>query len=267
MKKTFFLFLVLSFITLAFLYYYETNNQQEPQISEKLLPSNDTYIDENDPLNDYPEAEYSKNYFTNVHYSIDEYYDRTCPEQAAASYIHVNITYPQIHLTGNEKVANLINAKFNKLSLIDKLESRTTYDINATVVYFKKNFVSILFEGNQMNCDDSHNYTWFDTLNVNIKNGHQYKLEELFDTKTLSQLHRKIEEHLRAKFPNTDIKDFSLDKEDLFKNFTISDESVTIYFSMYQIGAASYGSMKITLPLKDLAVKAINQHIYYSPIK
>lgn len=254
MKKTFSIVFILSFITLTGLYYYETTQQQELPVSELL---DDTYIDENDPLNDYPEAEYSQNYFTDVHYSIDEYYDRTCHKQAAASYIHVNITYPQIHLTDNEKVANLINTKLKKFSFINKLESRTTYDINATVLYFKKNFVSILFEGNLMNCDDSHNYTWFDTLNVDIKDGHQYKLEELFDKKALLQLHREIKKHLKAKFPNTDIKDFSLDEADLLKNFTISDDATTIYFSMYQIGAASYGSMKITIPFKDLPVKAI----------
>lgn len=254
MKKTFSIVFILSFITFTGLYYYETTQQQELPASELF---DDTYIDENDPLNDYPEAEYLQNYFTDVHYSIDEYYDRTCPKQAAASYIHVNIAYPQIHLTDNEKVANLINTKLKKLSFIDKLESRTTYDINATVLYFKKNFVSILFEGNLMNCDDSHNYTWFDTLNVDIKDGHQYKLEELFDKKTLLQLHREIKKHLKVKFPNTNIKDFSLDEADLLKNFTISDDAITIYFSMYQIGAASYGSMQITVPFKDLPVKAI----------
>ncbi len=89
------------------------------------------------------------------------------------------------------------------------------------------------------------------------KDGHQYKLEEFFDKKTLLQLHRKIGEYLKAKFPNTNIKDFSLDEADLFKNFTVSDDSVTIYFSMYQIGAASYGSMKITVPFKDLSIHHI----------
>lgn len=259
MKKTFSI-LVALFIVLGSLYHY--NHTEKKAIQKKLLPL------ENNKTDEYPEAPYSQNYFTDVHYSVEEYYDRTCPLHAAASYIHVDIAYPQIHLANNKKVQNIINHKLKELSLIDKLEGRTTYEITAKVAYFKKNFVSIVFKGDLMNCDDSHNYTWFDTLNFNTKNGNQYKLEELFNKTTLSTLHIKIKEYLKTQFPHTDIKDFSLDDPKLFKNFTFSDDAVTIYFSMYQIGAAAYGSMQVVIPFSDLSVKPAdtNTTLKFMPI-
>jgi len=39
------------------------------------------------------------------------------------------------------------------------------------------------------------------------------------------------------------------------KNFTFSDDAVTIHFSIYQIGAAAYGSMQVVVPFSDLLVK------------
>lgn len=133
------------------LYYYTHTNKKES--TERLMPIEDNATEE------YPEAPYSQNYFTDVHYSVEEYYERSCPLHAAASYIHVDIAYPQIHLTNNKRVQYIINHKLKELSLIDKLEDRTTYEITAKVTYFKKDFVSIVFQGDLMNCDDTHNYT------------------------------------------------------------------------------------------------------------
>jgi len=77
----------------------------------------------NNKTDEYPEAPYSQNYFTDVHYSVEEYYDRTCPLHAAASYIHVDIAYPQIHLANNEKVHAKLELALNNRMMNDSEDS------------------------------------------------------------------------------------------------------------------------------------------------
>jgi hypothetical protein len=258
-------YLILSgLILLAIYLFFTTNNQELPTLlvpldNTNLVKNNNSAIegiDDNGSLlavksNDILDAR--KRSILQHHYKIDQYYDYMCEYHAAASYISVDISYPQVKLLNAKEIENKINSKLKDLSFQNTIKESTTYEIISVVKYFQDNLLSVVFKGKSMHCDDRHPYTWYSTVNFNLENAHQYKIDDIFNKVTLSHLRLKIKEYFLQNYPN-DIENLNLDQLDLLDDFTLNEQVITVYFDMYQLGAGYFDSIKVSIPLSQLDI-------------
>lgn len=259
MKKYIFYFFFFLFTGLAIYTFYTYKNEESSAVELPLYPifpeDNDTIESNESDSNKLAmlaeEDSYDKNIILQTNYSIDEYYDPECPYHAAASYISVDISYPQVQLLSSEKIAKKINSKLKEMSQQEKIQSSTTYKITSKVIYFQNNLLSVVYKGSAMHCEDRHPYTWYSTANFNLKNGHQYTINDILNTTAISMLRLKIQEHFLKRYPHK-FKDMDFNETDLLDNFTLNDKNITVYFDMDQIGAAYLDSMSATIPYSQL---------------
>jgi hypothetical protein len=253
MRKFIIYALLLFFVTGAVYNIY--NSPKNEKIPLELLPSDTNssqIIEESD------DEEFAKDIVLQNHFSVDEYYDPKCPYRSAASYISVDIEYPQVILQSSEKTAKAVNTVLKKLSLQDKIDESTTYKITSEVTYFQNNLLSVVYKGSLMHCEDRHPYTWYSTANFNLKNGHRYKIDDIFNANAISLLHLKVKEYFYRKYPNKS-KSMDFNTTDLLDDFTLNDENITIYFDMYQIGAGYLDVMSATIPFSSLDTNKTKQ--------
>jgi hypothetical protein len=252
--------------------FYSYKNEKLPAVKSYLDPissENNDIIESNDSnsykLSTLEEIDsYDNDIILQTHYSIDEYYDPRCPYHAAASYISVDISYPQIQLQSSGVVAKKINKKLKEMSHQEKIESSTSYKITSEVTYFQNNLLSVVYKGSSMHCEDRHPYTWYSTANFNLKNGKEYKLTDVLNKHTISMLRLKIKEYFRQKYPH-ERKNMDFNQTDLFDDFTLNDKNITIYFDMYQIGAGYLDVMSASIPFSQLSGNTTKLKNIYTP--
>jgi hypothetical protein len=185
----------------------------------------------------------------------EETNEELCPAGAASSDIQVFIRYPKI-IGIEDELSNKINNILKNYSGINDLEPQTTFEIDYTIMFLNEHFLSILYRGSAMHCQDNHPVTWYRTLNISLKNGKPLKLNEIFKKRYLKKLSEKVLNALNKKyngyFYNIDTNDLDLNK------FTIDERFVYFYFDMYEIAAGYMDRLFVKIPyeISDLSINS-----------
>ncbi len=198
-------------------------------------------------------------------YSIDVFY----PEMKNADSIIQEKFNSHLQAIVKGKAERFKNDSNSSLEDIFWRDSRERYPdafisgflLDYTITRETENLVSILLSIEYQIVGAAHPGHEFQTVNFDMKRGNFLTLKDFFKPNTpylqriseycVADLKRQVAEG-KYNSLNQIIKDGAGPNEENFRNFTLSDQGLTIHFEEYQVGPYAAGPAEVTIPLSQI---------------
>ncbi|RDI42318.1 WG repeat-containing protein [Falsibacillus pallidus] len=179
-------------------------------------------------------------------------------EQKAKPNKNYLVYYPEVQGMNSFEQQKALNAEYKKaaniksIPIAEKLDYR--YEGDFSVAFFKKDLLSVEFDGYQYYFGAAHGMPSKVFVHANLKNGKVFSLADLFKGKSnyVKHLNEIISEKIKNDpqyeyvFPDS----FQGIKSD--QSFYLNDDSLIIYFTPYEIAPFAAGFPEFKIPYKDL---------------
>ena len=184
-------------------------------------------------------------------YHIEKHLDPGCSPGSASSYISADISFPQICIEKlSEAAEGQINTVLRQMAGLKKIPTATTVTVDYKVKKYQ-DFLSVVFHHTHMPCQASHPIDWYAAATFDLESGKEFQAEDIFQGAYKNVFYTKVVDYLEMAYPKN-FRDLYVDPDDFLQNFTFDDEHIYIYFDMYQIGSAAFGSTVVAIPLVEL---------------
>lgn len=159
--------------------------------------------------------------------------------------VSLEITYPQIKEHPNEELKNKINETIKD----EFLDNKTLLSAEANVVdenfeILSKTSSILSIKYNYVTSPDNiSNYEFFETININMKNGKLIKIQNLFNSEESVEKVKSIVDNI-IKTQNLNIQN-PIGNKDIYEDIYFTDENMIIYDK-------NNDSDEITVPLNEI---------------
>lgn len=188
----------------------------------------------------------------------------------------IEVHFPVVKNTINSNNANLfIEEKINKIiqefkknvsdwdAPVDLSDMKSGLWINFEEYFLNNNCLSLKINVSEYYLGAAHPNNYSYSLNYNLNKAEEINLGNLFSVNQnqyLSRLSDLVLLDLEKQFEDLEImpdasmlKSGTEAKEDNFKNFNLSQESLIFNFDQYQIAPYAAGEFKVVIPFSDLS--------------
>jgi len=154
----------------------------------------------------------------------------------------------------NNEISEFTNSIDNDIKeLIDSDNVSGKYELNINTEYYitTYGFISVIFNLNYYTLG-AHGNTYFKSINYDVKNERIVNLTDIVDLSNKNKLDT-VNKLLSIYFLNKDScfsEQPKITKE--FNIFTIQEDSISVYYAPYELGAYSCGSAIIQIPINKL---------------
>ncbi len=185
----------------------------------------------------------------------------------------ISIAYPQIEGLNNASqesfnkyVSSLMNSqadtfRIDMKSWHTKSEFGSEFDITDTVVYKSGNIISVLFDGYSSFAGTAHPSHFIMSVNYDLSKNKPLTLSDLFTGKyleiisnsSINQVIKQKKENSPDEIVDTDIvKEGAAPKEENFRIFNITSDTLFISFPEYQVASYAEGEFTAAIPYSSL---------------
>ncbi|WP_139491944.1 WG repeat-containing protein [Brevibacillus dissolubilis] len=173
------------------------------------------------------------------------------------------VYYPELHGLEDPVVQNQLNQHFKKKLSTDNFgfgeegTDATSTESSFSVTLYQKDLLVIETNSYIYPLGAAHGMPGLTYEHINLKNGHIYKLKELF--KPDSNYHQKLAELLRQQAETKgEEKGIMVTPDEVKSSFTeetgfyLTDKSLCIYFAPYAVGPYAAGFITFEIPYQEL---------------
>ncbi|MDM5334287.1 WG repeat-containing protein [Ureibacillus composti] len=173
------------------------------------------------------------------------------------------VYYPRIVGIQNKQVQKKTNQELKRLSNLQKISPNEAlsyvYEGDFVIESLIKDLLTMQFTGYEYHFGAAHGTGIQNFVTLNVKNGEFYELQELF--KPQIDFITKISDIIKEQMLKEPEKYFSIDLYKGIKpnqNFTVTEDTLTIYFDSGEIAAYAVGFPKFTIPFSEI-MELINE--------
>ncbi|MBM7607371.1 hypothetical protein JOD29_000608 [Lysinibacillus composti] len=173
------------------------------------------------------------------------------------------VYYPRIVGIQNKQVQKKTNQELKRLSNLQKISPNEAlsyvYEGDFIIESLIKDLLTMQFTGYEYHFGAAHGTGIQNFVTLNVKNGEFYELQELF--KPQSDFITKLSDMIKEQMLKEPEKYFSIDLYKGIKpnqNFTVTEDTLTIYFDSGEIAAYAVGFPKFTIPFSEI-MELINE--------
>lgn len=194
--------------------------------------------------------------------------------------VDIEVRYPQVDgITESAEQAEMLNGELESTAIAwmdefrrevadtaspDPLGTKSTIDINATVVSLSPRIISVLYEASVYSSGAAHPNLFYKTLNWDIVVASDIRQDDLFvnEADWITRFSELAIEDLENQFADvdddfeamsTDIRQGAAPRAENFDAWTMDRSGVTLHFEPYQVAAYAAGPQHVDIPWREMA--------------